>query len=143
MANLAKRAPDGRFLPGTPSPNPGGRPKGALRFARDICAATDGDRLLWEGLLQLAGIRDGRLEIAISVQERRLQLDALKELCNRRFGKALQQLEISSDSSRLGETLDDLPPERLVEVARLLFGDDDPVIDRLENIVDAEVVDET
>lgn len=77
------RAETGRWLPGMPSPNPGGRPKGVAALVREQTA--DGADLV-DFLLKVLHNRR---------QPMRLRLEACAQLLDRGFGKALQQMELS------------------------------------------------
>lgn len=131
-ADLAVRDSNGRYLPGQ-SGNPGGRPKGALRFAQEIHEQTNGSRELWEILLRLArGPTD-------TAPQRRIVLDSVRELLNRRFGKALQEIHVGGDgAAAIGDALRDISDERLEAALRLLTGaGDEPAPAAPRGVIDA------
>jgi hypothetical protein len=83
------RGVTGRFLPGTLSPNPGGRPKGLASLVR--AETRDGAELV---AFMLGVLRTARHPLA-------LRMMAAQWLADRGFGKAVQTLEadISVDAS--------------------------------------------
>lgn len=126
MSNIAKRAPDGRWLPGK-SPNPSGRPKGAARIAREILARTN------DGVEMVKCLIEIMRNQGTSASAMRLRKEAAAELLDRAFGKALQTMDIGgSGSAAFGAALEGLSDEKLTAVAEILFGGSAP------GVIDAE-----
>jgi hypothetical protein len=75
------RGPSGRFLPGRPSPNPGGRPKGLAALVRE--ETREGAELV---AYMLAVLRHPKQPTA-------LRMAAAQWLADRGFGKAVAVLE--------------------------------------------------
>jgi hypothetical protein len=84
VASPQNRGENGRFTPGNRA-NPGGRPKGIASLVRE--QTKDGAELVAFMLSVLRGRKKAPL---------RLRMEAAAWLADRGFGKALQQMELSS-----------------------------------------------
>lgn len=112
------RGVSGRFLPGRPSPNPGGRPKGLAALVR--AETKDGAELV---AYMLAVLRAPKQPTA-------LRLLAAQWLADRGFGKAVQTVELDASIEATVTTVDPvrekirevLTRERADDVARRLLG---------------------
>jgi hypothetical protein len=87
------RGVTGRFLPGGPSPNPNGRPKGIAALVQ--AETRDGGELVGY-LLRVLRDKDQKTE---------LRMQAAQVLLDRGFGKAVQQVEGTFDGT-LATTVD-------------------------------------
>ena len=131
-----KRGPDGRYLKGTPSPNPSGKPKGAFALTKEIQAQLDvveWCRVLIE-IMRGNGVRvtdaEGGGALVVTQPGPKDQIAAAKLLAEHGFVKPPTQKQLAIDDGRAPrvaafqpELLDDAQLEQL-EMLLAAGGDD-------------------
>lgn len=106
---------------GMPSPNPGGRPKGASALARYVRQQTRDGKELVDRLLQLARMP------ATTAQARRECRAACEALLDRGFGKPLVLVDVAAEEGLAGRLagVSDAVLDQILGLAAELEGDDD------------------
>lgn len=129
-AIVPERDAKGRLLPGSPTMNPGGRPKGLERLVREMVD--------WEKATNvLVSILYGPLSASCRVQDR---LRAYELLAQRAYGqpKAVVQIEPPKDTLNLrGRSTEELIAARET-LRRILEGNGEPVTPALPSDVPKE-----
>lgn len=127
--DMIKRDDAGRLVPGNPSLNPGGRPRGLERIARDVVEKNGG----FEALMQfLADVAIGKLAAAAQIKDR---LKAADMLCERGYGKPKAIVEIVEDAAAQDEDVSEYSLDQLMQLREILRSPK-----RVPVIVDAEII---